>query len=164
MIDTELHVQASLWKHGRSHDTDLAVLVMEGEAPDRTNGGGALVEDALFRVALARGLALATDLDHLDLRPVPGWRVVIDEAGAVTLEWPQPHPLLSAAPVDLPPGWVAAATEPRMVVVLAGYGLGLSGPVSDLLAARLARAAYTGDLAAGAINLSQSLDSSLESR
>lgn len=163
MIGTELHVQASLWKHRRTRDTDLAVLVMEGEAPDRTNGG-APVEDALFRVALAQGLGLATDLDHLDLRPVPGWRVVIDEAGAVTVEWPQPHPLLYAAPVDLPPGWVEAATEPRLVIVLAGYGLGLSLPGSDLLAARLAKAAYAGDLAGGAINLSQSLDSSLESR
>lgn len=163
MIGTELHVQASLWKHRRAHEGDLAVLVMEGAAPDRTNGG-APVEDALFQVVLAQGLGLATDLDHLDLRPVPGWRVVIDETGAVTLEWPQPHPLLYAAPVDLPQGWVEAATEPRLVIVLAGYGLGLSVPVSDLLADRLARAAYAGDLAGGAINLSQSLDSSLESR
>jgi hypothetical protein len=152
MIGTALHVQASLWKRRRSHERDLAVLVMEGEAADRTNGG-APVEDALFRVALAKGLALATDLDHLDLRPVRGWRVVIDEAGTVTVEWPQRRPLLSAAPVDLPPGWVEAATDLGLVVVIAGHGLGLSGPGSDLLTARLARAAYSGDVAAGMIGL-----------
>src|SRR5262245_32190730 len=101
MIDTELHVQASIWKHcqvreqghngrvrravvghadgwwhahtrlgGRwSRDTDLAVLVMEGEAADRTNGGEP-VTDALYWAALTRGLSLATDLDHFDLRPI----------------------------------------------------------------------------------------------
>jgi hypothetical protein len=154
MIGTALGVQASVWKHCRvvrRGDVDLAVLLMEGEAEDRTNGGG-LAEDALHRVALSRGLALATDLDHLDLRPVLGWRVAVDQAGAVTLEWPHLHPLLSAAPLDLPPGWLAAAVQQRLVVVVAGYGLSLLHPAADVLAARLARAAREGALAAGAVD------------
>jgi hypothetical protein len=179
VVGTELHVQASVWRrcqvrerkfHGRvsrtvvgsrvphwghswSHDADLAVLVMEGEAPDRTNGG-APVQDALYWAVLTRGLALATDLDHLDLRPTPGWHALFD-AGAVTVEWPHTHPLLRSVPVDLPAGWLGAATALRLVIVVAGYGLGLhavSGPPDDdHLAARLDHAAHTGALAAGAV-------------
>jgi hypothetical protein len=134
-----------------SQDTDLAVLVMEGEAADRTNGGAA-VEDALYEAALARGLALTTDLDHLDLRPLPGWRVVVDGTGALTVEWPHAHPLLDAAPVDLPSGWLDAVTALRLVVVVAGHGLGLSAPTAGLLAPRLANAAMAGALAAGAVD------------
>lgn len=171
MIGTALHVQASIWKHcqvrerrdhGRvsravvgaapggwwhthlnhwSHDADLPMLVMAGET--------AGVEDAFYSAALTRGLSLTTDLDHLDLRPAPGWRVEIDESGALTVEWPHPRPLLRAAPVDLPPGWLDAAAELRLVVVVAGYGLHLSAP--EPLAPRLIHAAHTGTLAAGAV-------------
>ena len=170
MVGTALHVQASVWKrcqvrernfHGRlsravvtsqgvhwrhswSHDADLAVLVMEGEMADRTNRP---VADALYWAALTRGLALATDLDHLDLRPVPGWHALFD-AGAVTIEWPHPRPLLRAAPVDLPAGWLDAATALRLVVLVAGYGLGLG---AGHLADRLSQAAHAGALAAGAV-------------
>lgn len=179
MIGTELHVQASIWKrcqvrerrdHGRvcravvsshaqpagwwhthmnhwSHDTDIAVLVMEGE----TASGDESVVDALYSAVLTRGLALVTDLDHLDLRPAPGWRVEIDEAGTVTVEWPHTHPLLRTAPVDLPPGWCEAAAQLRLVVVIAGYGLDLAAPAAGLLASRLEHAARAGAVAAGAV-------------
>jgi hypothetical protein len=184
MIGTELHVQASVWKHcqvreaddhGRvtravvghpdgevhggwlsahtglrghwSRDTNLAVLVMEGQAAD----AGVQVVDALYLAVLTRGLSLATDLDHLDLRPVLGWRVVVDRAGAVTVEWPHTHPLIHAAPVDLPTGWLAAAADLRLVVVVAGYGLNLATPDPEVLGARLERASQSGALAAGAV-------------
>lgn len=187
MLGTELHVQASVWKHcqvreahdhGRvtravvghpdgeehagwwvantglrghwSRDTNLAVLVMEGEAADRTNGGPPVV-DALYLAVLTRGLGLATDLDHLDLRPVQGWRVLVDASCAVTVEWPHVHPLIHAAPVDLPPGWLEAAADLRLVVVVAGYGLHLATPAPEVLGARLERAAQSGALAAGAV-------------
>lgn len=182
MIGTALHVQASIWKrcrvrerrdHGQvrravvgahgapdgwwyshlnhwSRDADLAVLVMEGEAAD----GGEPVADALYSAVLTRGLSLVTDLDHLDLRPAPGWRVELDEADAVTVEWPHAHPLLHTAPVDLPPGWHEAAAELRLVVVVAGYGLHLSEPAAGLLAPRLERAAHMGTIAAGAVTVS----------
>lgn len=162
MLDTELHVQVSVWKRcqvkerrhrgrvssavvgppdGRStHAADLAVLVMEGEVVDRSNGSAPAV-DALYWAALSRGLALATDLDLLDLRPVLGWQVVIDGTGAVTVNWTDVHPLLTTAPVDLPPGGLAAATALHLVVVVAGYGLSLSSPD---LAPRLTRAAWAG--------------------
>lgn len=171
MLGTELHVQASLWKHcwirersdrghvrravvppGHGHwarETDLAVLVMAGEAPGRTTGG-APVADALCLAVQARGLAMTTDLDHLDLRPRPGWRVVVDEDGAVTVEWPHTHPLLSTAPVELPAGWREAAAQLRVVVVVAGTGRALSTPAGEHLAPRLDRAARAGALAAGA--------------
>ncbi|MFL6121027.1 hypothetical protein [Actinophytocola sp.] len=179
MTGTELRVQASLWKrcqvrerhfHGQvsravvgapggthwwhtwAHDADLALLVMEGEAADRARGGTALA-DALYWAVLTRGLALATDLDHLDLRPRPGWHALFD-AGSVTVEWPHTRPLLHAVPVDLPAGWLAAATALRLVVVVAGYGLGLDAerdPVGDHLADRLTRAAHVGALAVGAV-------------
>lgn len=177
MVGTELHVRASLWKHcwirerrdhagraivpsGHGHldrDTDLAVLVMEGEAPDRTNGG-APVRDALYRAVQARGLAMTTDLDHLDLRPRVGWRVVVGAADAITVEWPHAHPLLYTALVDLPVGWLDAATELRVVVVVAGYGLSLSASGAEHLAPRLERAARAGALAAGAVTSTGPVD------
>jgi hypothetical protein len=133
-----------------SRDTNLAVLVMEGESTNRTNGGAPVV-DALYMAVLTRGLGLATDLDHLDLRPVLGWRVVVDKAGAVTVEWPHTHPLIHAAPVDLPTGWLEAAADLRLVVVVAGYGLNLAAPAPEMLGTRLERAAENGALAAGAV-------------
>jgi hypothetical protein len=150
MIGTALHVKASLWRHCHvraSHDTDIAALVMEGEVPDRGNGGGP-VADALYWAVLARGLGLAMDLDELDLRPVRGWHVHVG-SGALTLGWPHLHPLLETAPVELPPGWLEAATDLGFVLVTAGYGLGLSA--NGHLGDRLARAARAGALAAGAV-------------
>jgi hypothetical protein len=140
------------WRTRRrwARDADLAVLVMEGAAVDRSNNG-TLAEDALFRALLARGLMLATDLDHLDLRPVPVWRVVVDPSGAVTIDWPHEHPLLREARVELPVGWLEAAVDLGVVVVLAGYGLSLRAPVIDPLAPRLVRAAEVGALVAGAV-------------
>lgn len=177
MTGTELRVQASLWKHrmvrarhdhdrtspsvvpagdrrhGRwARDTDLAVLVAEGEAADRNNGGAPAI-DALYRVVSARGLALVTDLDRLALRPVPGWRLTVGRADVVTLDWPHEHPLLRDAPLDLPTGWRYAATELRVVLVLAGYGLGLRAHTTGALSSRLERAARTGALVAGAVGV-----------
>lgn len=158
MIGTALHVKASLWRHchvGASHDTDLAALVMEGEVPDRGNGGSP-VADALYWAVLARGLGLAIDLDELDLRPVRGWRVRLDDTSALTIEWPNPHPLLSAAPVELPAGWLTAATDLRFVLVAAGYGLDLH--TNGHLGHRLERAARAGALAAGAVPMADHHD------
>lgn len=157
MIGTALHVKASLWRHCHvraSHDTDLAALVMSGEVPDRGNGG-ALVADALYWAVLARGLRLAIDLDELDLRPVRGWRVLLDDTNALTVEWPHPHPLLGAAPVELPPGWLDAATGLGFVLVAAGYGLELSA--NGHLGHRLERAARAGALAAGVVPVADDL-------
>jgi hypothetical protein len=133
-----------------SRDTNLAVLVMEGETADE-NSVGHQVVDALYLAVLTRGLGLATDLDHLDLRPVLGWQLVVDEDGAISIEWPHMHPLLHAAPVDLPPGWLEAAADLQLVVVVAGYGLSLAAPDPELLAARLERASQAGALAGGAV-------------
>jgi hypothetical protein len=105
--------------------------------------------DDRYRVACQGKLGLAIDLDELDLRPVRGWRVRVDGTNAVTLEWPHPHPLLATAPVELPPGWLDAATDPGFVLVVAGYGLELSG--NGHLGHRLERAARAGALAAGAV-------------
>ncbi len=152
MDGTELHVQADIWK--RRHD-EVAVLLMEGEAPDRSNGGGVAV-DALYRVALARGLPFTTDLDRLSLRPVPGWRLLIDQASAVTLMWPRFPPLLAAAPLDLPPGWGRLATQRGVVALFVGYGLGLhehagAGQAQPITC--LPRLAASGALAAGAVQV-----------
>ena len=173
MTGTELHVQASIWKrcrirersvhgqvsravvvsrgapgrHAWAHDVDLAVLVMEGEATGGT--------DALYWAALTRGLVLTTDLDHLDLRLRSGWHALFD-AGTVTIGWPHPRPLLHGASVDLPAGWIDAATALRLVVLVVGHGLGLGEartPPGESLAGRLTRAASAGALAAGAVTV-----------
>jgi hypothetical protein len=179
MDGTELHVQASIWnpclvtekriRHGvdptviawpgcRTHprnarSTALAVLIMEGEAPDRSNGG-AMAVDALFRAVLARGLKLTTDLEHLQMHPIPGWRLQVDNTGAVTLAWPHPTPLLSSAHMELPSGWCHAATAHGLVMVLVGCGLGLHQHAGDGNAhpiRHLEQAAETGHLAAAAV-------------
>lgn len=136
-----LHVQAGVWEnHGGSH----AVLCMEGEAPDPTNGGG-VIADALYRVALACGLRHTTDLDNLDLRPTPGWSITVDRGGALTLEWPQFRPLFEHVPVELPDGWLTVADGDEFVLVFVGYGLG-EHPISNLQ-----HAAEVGALAAGVV-------------
>lgn len=150
MQGSELHAQAVVWCH---REPCLPVLVMEGEAPDRTNGG-AIAVDALHRVALATGLRLTTDLDHLQLRPLAGWRMLIDDADRVTLRWPRFRPLLDKAPLDLPSGWLRIATTAHVALVFAGYGLGLHGGGTGL-GRRLLCAAEVGALAAGAVTVSK---------
>jgi hypothetical protein len=109
MVSSELHVQASVWNRclvmaKRARDgmdpaviawpgtrarprsgrgTAFAVLIMEGEAPDRWNGGAVSV-DALHRAVLARGLKLTTDLEHLPTHQIPGWRLRVDHTCAAT--------------------------------------------------------------------------------
>lgn len=91
---SELHVQPVGWDQSR---TRFAVLLLEGEAPDRSNGG-AVLADALFRFVLARGLRLTTDLDHLALALTPGWRAHLGQTGGMTLRWPHHAPLLADVP------------------------------------------------------------------
>jgi hypothetical protein len=146
-----LHVQAGVWDNHHSH----AALFMEGEAPDRRNGGG-LMADALYRAVLARGLHLTTDLDHLDARPVHGWWVSIDDTGALTLEWPRFNPLLEHAPVDLPEEWRLHAKEDGYVILFAGYELGMCEHAEDGDShplAHLEHAAECGALASGVVPL-----------
>lgn len=146
-----LHVQAAVWENHHPH----AALCMEGEAPDRRNGGG-LVADALYRVVLAKGLHLTTDLDHLDTRPLHGWWVSVDDTGALTLEWPKFHPLLEHAPLDLPEEWRLIAKNDGYVILFAGYSLGMwehardgdSHPLQHL-----EHAAETGHLASGVVSM-----------
>jgi hypothetical protein len=140
MSNSELHVEAELWR-------GTAVLVMEGEATDRS---GRRLADALYRVALARGLRLTTDLDRLDPRPIRGWHLTIDDADAITLTWPHHSPLLSATPLDLPPGWRETATTQEAVLVFAGYDLGMSSPNAGPLRT-LHTVAARGALAAGRV-------------
>jgi hypothetical protein len=141
MNRSALHVQAGVWaNHVASH----AVLLMEGEAPDRHNGGG-LMADALYRAALTTGLKLTTDLEHLDLRPIPGWWVWVDPDGTLTLEWPRFRPLLEHVPLDLPRGWKRVADDDHFVLVFVGYGLG-EHPMTEL-----EHAAETGALASGVV-------------
>lgn len=152
MHDSELHAQAVLWCHRRPC---RPVLVMEGEAPVRTDDC-AIAADALFRVALRFGLRLTTDLNHLQLRPVAGWRMLIDDTARVTLWWPRFHPLLEKAPLGLPTGWLDIATTQHVAFVFAGYGLGLHGhPAGNAgLEQRLLQAAEVGALASGAVTVS----------
>lgn len=153
MQGSELHAEAGVW---RDHRGFLAALLMEGEAPDRTNGG-ALEPDALYRVVLARGLRLTTDLDHLDQRPVPGWRLLVERDGALTLSWPHVHPLLDHVPLDLPDGWLRLAQDRHLVIVFVGWGLGMhelahSDADEDAHPLRnVWHAAETGVLATGAV-------------
>ncbi|AEA23514.1 hypothetical protein ATK30_4897 [Amycolatopsis echigonensis] len=153
MRDRELHAQAGVWCH---REPCVAVLVMEGEAADRSNGG-AIAADALYRVALAHGLRLTTDLDHLALQPLVGWRMLIDGNRRVTLRWPRFQPLLDQAPLGLPTGWVRLALARQVVLVFAGYGLGLheqARTAAPGLDRRLRCAAEVGALAAGAVTVS----------
>lgn len=153
---TELHVQGGLWV---DHGWRIPVLYMEGEAPDQANG--ALMADALYAVVRARGLRLTTDPDHLFLRPVPGWRIEVDERGAITVRWPHFTPLLAAAPVKLPDGWREAAADLGVVVLFAGYGLGLHDHHADgngHAITRLSEAAMAGTLASGAVTLAGAED------
>lgn len=144
-----LHVQAAVWQNHHPH----AALFMEGEAPDRSNGGG-LMADALYRVTLARGLHLTTDLHHLDPRPVHGWWLSIEDGGALTLEWPRFHPLIEHAPVDLPEDWRLLAKSDGFVILFAGYALGMwehaeNGDGHAL--AHVEHAAEMGSLASGVV-------------
>lgn len=151
----ELHVQAAVWT---SHNQRYAALFMEGEAPDRANGGAPLV-DALYSVALARGLRMTTDPGQLGLRPVPGWRIRVAPSGAITLEWPHFTPLLAETPVTLPDGWRDVATDTGVVLVFAGRGLGLHEHAGDGVAhaaRHLRAAAEDGMLAGGAVTLAGS--------
>lgn len=144
-----LHVQAAVWQNHHPH----AALFMEGEAPDRSNGGG-LMADALYRVALARGLHLTTDLLHLDPRPVHGWWLSIDDDGALTLEWPRFHPLIEHAPVDLPEDWRLLAKSDGFVILFAGYALGMWEHADDgdgHALANVEHAAELGALASGVV-------------
>lgn len=179
MDGSELHVQASVWNHclvtakravngvtttviGWSgsrarpriaRSAAVAVLVMEGEAPDRWNGGAVSV-DALHRAVLARGLKLTADLEHLQMRPIPGWRLRADHSGAVTLEWPHPTPLLIGVPMGLPPGWWHAVAAHGSFMLLVGCKLGLHEHAGDPDAHpvwRLEQVAEAGALAAGAV-------------
>ncbi len=148
---TELHVQAGLWDQ---NPWRIPVLYLEGEAPDRANHG--MVGDALLAVVRARGLPLTTDPDYISFRPVAGWRVRVNDAGAITLEWPHFTPLLATAPVELPDGWREAATALGIVVVFAGHGLGLHDPHTNgngSAITRLWEAAAAGALAGGAVAL-----------
>jgi hypothetical protein len=149
---SELHAEAGVW---RNHRGLLAALLMEGEAPDRSNGG-APEPDALYRVVLASGLRLTTDLDHLDQRPVPGWRLLVDPDGALTLTWPHFNPLLDHVPLDLPEGWLRLAEDQRLVEVFVGWGLGMHEHAYDREAHPLQQvwhAAENGTLAGGAVAL-----------
>jgi hypothetical protein len=155
MAGSELHVQARIW---RRRDDLLAGLVMEGEAPQRRPGGRAAM-DALHRAVLARGLPLTTDVQRMDLRPVPGWRLEIEPRGALTLRWPRFRPLFQDAPLDLPPGWMRLVTAREVVVVFVGYGLGLHGsidPDHGQATVPLEQVAEVGALAAGAVRASVS--------
>jgi hypothetical protein len=144
-----LHAQASLWDN--HHGRQVPVLFMEGEAADRTNGGG-MLPDALYRVALARGLRFTTDLDHLDPRPVHGWRLRVDGDRSLTLEWPHFRPLLNHIPLDLPNGWMTAAAESGQAILFVGYGLGMrSVNGNGHTAEHLGHAAETGALASGIV-------------
>jgi hypothetical protein len=152
MTGSELHAQAAIWRHHRGPE---AALFMEGEAPDRA-ADGAVAVDALYRVALARGLRLATDLDRLSLQPVPGWRILVGDSGAITLAWPHARSLLHQAPLDLPSGWRPLAEEHGAVVVFVGYGFGLhehSGDGYAHPAARLEHLVQDGAVAAGAVSV-----------
>lgn len=152
MIGCELHVQAGVWQNHGDH----AALFMEGEAPDRANGGGPM-PDALYRVALARGLHLTTDLEHLDFRPLHGWHVWIDDQNTVTLQWPRFRPLLDHAPLDLPEEWTTAAKSEGYVVLFAGYALGMHEHTTDHAAhpaEHLEHAAEIGALASGVVPVS----------
>lgn len=152
MMGAELHVQAGVWVNGREH----AALFMEGESLDRANGGG-VMSDALHRVVLARGLHLTTDLDHLDFRPVHGWRVWLDDARTVTLEWPRFRPLFDHAPLDLPEDWTQAAKDEGFVVLFAGYGMGIHEHLGDGEShpvRHLQHAAEMGALASGVVPVS----------
>lgn len=92
MPGTELHVQAALWT---DNGWRFAVLILEGEAADKANGGAPRV-DALHAAVRARGLPMTTDLDHIALRTIPGWRVRIGKAATISLEWPHHQPLCRA--------------------------------------------------------------------
>lgn len=147
---SELHAQASIWDNHGHRDP---VLVMEGEAKDRTNGGG-VMPDALYRAVLNRGLRLTTDLEHLDPRPVPGWRMRIGDDHAVTLEWPHFWPLLQHAPLDLPEEWMRVVKGRGSITVFVGYGLGMCEHCNDGAAhplEHLEHVAETGALAAGMV-------------
>lgn len=147
MEDSLLHAQACTW-------TTHAALIMEGEAQDPLDGGH-LAPDALYRVALACGLRLTTDLDRLDTRPTPGWRICVED-GRTTLEWPRFRPLLDRAPLDLPDGWFGAARRTGLVMVFVGYGFGMrehAGETGCHSADHLPQAAEIGTLAYGATSL-----------
>lgn len=150
MHNSELRVQASLWRHRRGR---TAVLMMEGRAGEEP------VADGLFRVALARGLRLTTDLDHRDRRPVRGWRLRVDQDLAITLDWPRFWPLLDRVPLDLPSGWLRAATGAGQVDLFIGCGIGLFEPVpGGHVPSRLDRVARAGAIAAGGLTLVSTAD------
>lgn len=150
MTVTQLHAQAALWS-GRSWR--FAVLVLEGRAPDSTKGDTLRI-NALNAVVRARGLPLVTDLDEVSLRPVPGWRVRICEAGKLAVEWPHFRPLLPPSPLTVPDGWHDTATGHGVVLVFVGFDLrrhefGRSVPVNT--ARSLRRTAREGHLSGGAV-------------
>jgi hypothetical protein len=149
MNGNELHAKACVWEENSG--VRIAVLVMEGEAIDWVNGGG-VAFDALYRVVLARGLHLTTDLDHRDRRPLPGWRVRVDDDRTVTIDWPRLHPLVDHAPVDLPRGWLRTAIGTGTVELVVGYGLGLRDDTYRGLS-QVEHAAEIGSIAAGTVPL-----------
>ncbi|MEU3628238.1 hypothetical protein BS329_35415 [Amycolatopsis coloradensis] len=149
MVSTELHLQAGFWT---CRDGRFAALFLEGEAPDRRHGD-VMMRDALFRVVLARGLKLTTDLRHFAAVPTPGWRALIDHTGAVTLDWPHHWPLLDHVPVDLPHDWIPEATQHGIVLLFVGCGIGLpESPDTGAppLIERVTTVAESGALATGA--------------
>ncbi|MDV6013612.1 hypothetical protein [Haloechinothrix sp. LS1_15] len=149
MTAAELHAKGAVWRNRSWH---FAALFLEGEAPDRSSG--TMLVDALHLVARARGLRLITDLDQISLQPVPKWRVLLNARHAVTLEWPHSRPLLANAPIELPHGWHELASAHGIVLVFAGYGLGLHEQSRGDAAStteRLVEAAWDGALAGAAV-------------
>ncbi|MGH3433866.1 MAG: hypothetical protein ACRDQB_13620, partial [Thermocrispum sp.] len=141
-IAAELHVQpAVLREHGRR----FAALFLEGESPGFADGA--------VMVARARGLPMITDPELTPLRPIRGWHVTVDPPGLVTVAWPHPTPLIAAAELNLPGGWLEAADEHRIVLLFAGQGLGLhehAGGGQAHAGRLLDRIAADGALVAGA--------------
>lgn len=142
-VMAELHVQATVV---RERGWEFAALLLEGESPG--------VPDGAVQVARAKGLPMITDPELVLLRPLRGWHVAVDEPGLVTVDWPRPTPLLDAAKLNLPGGWLEAADQQRIVLLFAGHGFGLHEHAhdGDAHAGRLLdEVAAKGALAAGAV-------------
>ncbi|MFK0251265.1 hypothetical protein ACIQUM_41765 [Amycolatopsis azurea] len=143
MHGTQIRFQAVVWTFG---EREFAALLMDGHSPHEP--------DALPQAARSRGLPLTTDIRHVPLAPVPGWRIEatseetsLGRQTRLTVHWPRLSPLLSHADVDLPRRWQQLAVTQRVGLLLIGRDL-IGG--RDL-PGRVTRLAESGSLAAGVV-------------
>lgn len=117
LVETDLNVRSAVWKFG---DDAYAVLFCE-DANDTVVLTGTDDEiSAIFSVVHKYGLPWLQPTTGLRLDMVENWKISLDRSGQLTIDWPAPtkEPFLTVGTLRHPPGWLDAAQETGVVILL----------------------------------------------